>query len=106
MENKQDSIVVSGKSKKCHSCKKKNVEINELPQINEEMFIEIPSGDELLNSYLLLGNKELSISDKEKISNDYKFIFNEDFHFDCNSCINQQTIKFRNFLKYHLKLNV
>lgn len=96
----EDSITL-GKSKKCHKCKKKNIEINELPPVIEEEFF-IPSTEDIKNTYLSLNGDY----DKEYVNKLFNFLFNEDYVHDCKSCSNQQNIKLGNFLRNHLKVNI
>lgn len=83
------------KKKGCSSCKKKKQEVTELPPvIQEDIFIPTSSDIKLAYAELtsLLGVKE---DKKEFISKVYKFLFNEEFDWNCRSCVNKQARRFR-----------
>lgn len=86
------------KKKGCTSCKKKKNEVTSLPQVIEDD-IFIPTSGDIKLAYAeltsLLGVKE---DKKEFISKVYKFIFNEDFDWNCRSCVNAQARRFRIYL--------
>lgn len=88
----------SKKKKGCTSCKKKKeVVVEKLPlpfEIEEELFI--PTQEDVKVAYAeltsLLGVKE---DKKDFITKVYQFLFNEDFDWGCNSCVNKQSRRFR-----------
>lgn len=88
-------------AKGCTSCKKKKpitlgFEVEEI--------IYIPSADEVKLAYVELGNKDQS--KREFINKVYKSIFNEDFNFDCPSCVNTQVRKFQHYITNELNMNI
>jgi len=93
---KQNAIENPGKKKKgCTSCKKKKEEITKLePLIEEDMFIPTSADIKLAYAELtsLLGVKD---DKKEFIGKVFKFLFNEDFDWNCRSCTNKQARRFR-----------
>ena len=100
---KLNSIENQGKKKKgCTSCKKKK-EINEpLPPL-EVLFI--PTNEDIKLAYAELTSFGGVKADKKIFINEvYKFLFNEEFDFNCRNCVNAQARKFTNYLKYELKL--
>ena len=58
-----------------------------------------------INSYEELYNKNLE-PHKEFINKVYSFLFNENFDFDCRSCVNSQSIKLKNYITNTLKLKI
>jgi hypothetical protein len=103
---KIEAVTVSNKrGKKCHSCKKKNIEITELAPVNDMDDIFIPTPDDIKLAYEELHNKDLG-PHKEYINKVYMFLFNEEFDFDCRSCVSQQSIKLKNYITHTLKLKV
>lgn len=101
-----EAVTVSKKKQRgCTSCKKKNIEITELPQVDEMNDIFIPTPEEIKLAYEELYNKNLE-PHKEFIGKVYAFLFNESFDFQCRSCINTQAIKLKNYITHTLKLKV
>lgn len=101
-----DAVTVSKKKPRgCKSCKKKNIEITELPAVDEMQELFIPTPDDIKLAYEELYNKNLE-PHKEFINKVYSFLFNENFDFDCRSCVNAQTIKLKNYITNTLKLKV
>jgi hypothetical protein len=96
---KRNSIENPGKRKRgCHNCKKKDVEVKAEPLlITEDMWI--PTQEEIKLAYAELtsfgGVKE---DKKELIANVYRFIFDEDFDFNCKSCVSKQARRFNYYL--------
>jgi len=96
------------KKKPCTSCKKKKKVITELPQVidmdelMEELYI--PTEQEIHLAYVELGNKDED--KKEFINKVYKFLFNEDFDFGCQSCVNRQSRRLKNYINEHFELKV
>lgn len=104
LKDKLKSLKSDGKKKKgCTSCKKKKEPLTFLPElVDEDMFI--PSPDEIRLAYIELGNKVLN--KREYINKVYNFLFNEDFNFDCRSCVNGQARRLKNYITEVLKLKV
>jgi hypothetical protein len=83
------------RKKGCGECKKKKKEVSKLePVVEEELWIPSESDIKLAFAELtsLLGVKE---DKKEFISKVYRFLFNEEFNFNCRSCVNKQARRFR-----------
>lgn len=83
------------KKKGCTTCKKKKNEVTQLPPVVEEdIFIPTQADIKLAYAELtsLLGVKE---DKKEFIGKVYKFLFNEEFDWNCRSCVNKQARRFR-----------
>ena len=83
------------KKKGCSSCKKKKNEVTSLPPIvEEELFIPTSADIKLAYAELtsLLGVKD---DKKEFIGKVYKFLFDEEFDWNCTSCVNKQARRFR-----------
>lgn len=84
-----------GKTKKgCASCKKKKHEVKLEPVVNEEIYVPTEADIKLAFAELtsLLGVKD---DKKEFIGKIYKYIFNEEFDWDCKTCVNNQARRFR-----------
>ena len=81
----------------CSSCKKKN-KIENLDPLKTEI-VWAPSEEDIKLAYAeltsVLGVKE---DKKDFINKVYKFLFNEDFNFNCKGCGNKQAVRFRNFM--------
>lgn len=94
------------KKKKCTECKKKKVVTKLPPVIEDEDYIPyVPSQSDMLLAYSEINNRQ----DKSKrafVNKVYSFLFNEDFDFTCESCVNTQTRKFRNYLNQTFKYNL
>ena len=86
LEEKIKSSKATGKKKKgCTSCKKKAATPIVLPELVEEE-LYIPTPEDIRLAYLELGNRVEN--KREFINKIYNFLFNEDFNFDCRSCVN------------------
>jgi hypothetical protein len=104
--NNMDAVTVSKKKTRgCNSCKKKKNEITELPPVNDMDDIFIPTPEDIKLAYAELYNKDIE-PHKEYINKVYSFLFNENFDFDCRSCVNAQAIKLKNYIIHTLKLKV
>lgn len=81
----------------CTSCKKKKPVTKLEPILQETVWV--PTKEEIKLAYAeltsLLGVKE---DKKEFINNVYKFLFNEDFDFNCKGCSNGKVRRFKNYL--------
>jgi len=100
----------NGKTKKgCTSCKKKKEVLTTLPEIDPiylEANIEpyFPTREVIHLAYVELGNR---VENKRELINGvYKALFNEDFNFDCSSCVNAQARRLRNYIIEVLKIPV
>ena len=106
MKSNVEAVTVSKKKvKPCQTCKKKNIEINELPVIMDEPLF-IPSPTDIKLAYEELYSKELTQQQKDYIQSVYQFVFNEVFDFECPTCVNSQSIKLRNYILYKLNLKL
>jgi ribosomal protein L37AE/L43A len=104
LKKKLESLKSDGKKKKgCSSCKKKKEPIV-LSDVIEEDNMYIPTPDEIRLAYIELGNRVLD--KKEFINKVYNFLFNEDFNFNCPSCVNGQARRLKNYIIEVLKLEV
>jgi hypothetical protein len=104
LKDKIDSLKSDGKKKKgCTSCKKKKEPLTFLPDlVDEEMFI--PSPNDILLAYVELGNR---VEDKKEFINKvYSFLFNEEFDFNCPSCVSIQSRKLKNYINDKLNIKV
>lgn len=103
---KIEAVTVSKKKQRgCSSCKKKNIEITELAPVDEIDDLFIPTSEDIKLAYEELYNKDLE-PHKEFINKVYSFLFNENFDFDCRSCVSQQAIKLKNYITHTLKLKI
>lgn len=87
------------KKKGCTSCKKKKNEVTKLEPVTQEEDIWIPTPADVKLAFAeltsLLGVKD---DKKEFISKVYKFLFDEEFDWQCKSCTNRQARRFRIYL--------
>jgi hypothetical protein len=102
---KQNSIENPGKSKRgCKDCKKpKEVVVEKVP-LPFELEIYIPSVEEIKTAYVMLSN--LKNDEKPYIQKVFNAIFNEEFDFNCPSCIHTQTRMLQNYIRDVLKLKL
>lgn len=104
LKEKIETSKATGKKKKgCTSCKKKAATPIDLPELIEEQ-LYIPTPDEIRLAYVELGNRVQN--KREFINKIYNFLFNEDFNFDCRSCVNGQARRLKNYIETNLKLKV
>ena len=93
---KQEYIDNPPKKKRgCTSCKKKKEEVTKLePLIEEDMFI--PTQEDIKVAYAEL-TSILGVKDDKKdfIGKVFKFLFDEEFDWNCRSCTNKQARRFR-----------
>lgn len=86
------------KKQPCEKCKKKKV-VKKLDPIIEDK-IEIFTKEDILKAFDELSSYSGPREDKkEYISKVYKFIFNEDFDWTCNSCGHRQARKYKNYVE-------
>ena len=105
LKNKLESLKSDEpvKKKKCTTCKKKKEPITFLPElVDVDMFI--PSKNDIHLAYIELGRKDNS--KREFINKVYNFLFNEDFNFGCQSCVNVQVRRLKNYLNDKLNIKV
>ena len=105
LKNKLESLKSDEpvKKKKCTTCKKKKEPITFLPElVDVDMFI--PSKNDIHLDYIELGRQDNS--KREFINKVYQFLFNEDFNFGCQSCVNVQVRKLKNYLNDKLNIKV
>jgi hypothetical protein len=89
----------------CKSCKKKKP-ITELPLIVDETFYS-PSRDEIKSALAELSSmKGVKPEKREEINKVFKFLFNQDFNFDCGGCASNQAQLFHNFVVNELKIEI
>jgi hypothetical protein len=96
------------KKKPCASCKKKAKEVKQvvLPAPEPE-YVWTPTRDEIKLALAELTNMKGVRADKrEFINNVYKFLFNEEFDFDCGGCASRQALRMHNFCLYMLKIEI
>lgn len=102
---KLNSIENPGKTKRgCKSCKKpKEVVIEKLP-LPFELEPYIPSVEDIKKAYVMLSN----LKDEERyfIEMVYVALFNEEFNFECKSCVHTQTRKLQNYIRDILKIKL
>jgi hypothetical protein len=93
------------KKKPCTTCKKKG-KVTKLEVMEEPVSLfDIPSLEDIKLAYAELTSfGGVKKEKKEQIEKIYKFLFNEDFDWNCRSCISNQARKFHNHMKYNLKL--
>jgi hypothetical protein len=104
---KLNSIENPGKQKRgCKSCKKpKEVVVEKAPLPFElEPQIFIPTIEDIKKVYIMLGNPK----DEEKpyIKQVYEALFNEEFDFNCRSCVHTQTRILKNYITNELKIKL
>jgi hypothetical protein len=88
----------------CKTCKKKK-ELTELPPVVELDYI--PSAEDIKSAYAELANYAGVQEDKKPmIKKVYEAIFNETFDFACGGCISTQARKFKNYIKFKLKIRI
>lgn len=102
---KLNSIENPGKQKKgCKNCKKpKEVVVEKLP-LPYVLEPYIPDLEDIKRAYVMLGNPK----DTQKlfINQVYQSLFNEEFDFNCPSCVHTQTRILQNYLKNELKIKI
>lgn len=90
----------------CKSCKKKPP-IEKLPDVIDLQAEYIPTLDDIKLAYVELSNRGGVPADKREFINKvYKFLFSEDFNFDCAGCATTQGVKFQNYIRFELKIPV
>jgi hypothetical protein len=91
----------SKKVKGCTSCKKKKVINESLPPL-QEFFI--PSVEDIKKAYVMLGDPKEE--EKEYIKKVYHSLFNDEFDFNCSSCVHKQTRILKNYIINELKIKI
>ena len=85
----------------CSSCKKKPPVTKLEPVIEEKMFF---TNEQIKLAYdLLSGIKQ---EEKPFVNEIYKYVFNEDFDWNCKVCVNSQARKLKNYIEYELKIKL
>jgi len=95
-------------AKGCKTCKKKP-ELSELPEVIElDEPLLIFDSEDIVKAYYAITEKD-GIRDEIKplITGVYRQVFNEEFVYErCISCKNNQLNKFRNYIRFYLKINI
>ena len=95
-------------AKGCKTCKKKP-ELTELPEVIElDEPLLIFDSEDIVKAYYAITEKD-GIRDEIKplITGVYRQLFNEEFVYErCISCKNNQLNKFRNYIRFYLKINI
>jgi hypothetical protein len=101
-ELKAEAVANPPKKKKgCSDCKKKAKEVKQvvLPDPFEGV-IYVPSVSDIRKAYLLLNNtRGINPMDKPFINKVYVALFNEEFDFNCSTCVSRQSMKYYNYCK-------
>jgi hypothetical protein len=106
LEQKLQNLKADGKKKKgCASCKKKKEVLEALPEIEDIEPLYIPTKEEIQLAYVELGNRDRN-KVKPLIARVYSALFNEEFNFDCSSCVNAQARRLKNYIIEVLKIPV
>ena len=89
----------------CTTCKKKG-KVTKLEVYEEPIdLLDLPTLEDIKVAYAELTSfGGVKNEKKEQIQKIYKFLFNEDFDWNCRSCVSNQARKFHNHMKYNLKL--
>jgi hypothetical protein len=106
LKDKLESLKSDGKKKKgCTDCKKKKPIIELPPIIEDEDYIPfIPTMDDIRLAYVELGNR--GNDKREFINKVYRFLFNDDFNFNCGSCVNKQSRRLKNYINDNSELKI
>ena len=94
---KKNELDPPKKKRGCTTCKKKKHDVVLEPVKEEELWIPSDADIKLAFAELtsLLGVKD---DKKEFIGKVYRFLFNEEFDWNCRSCVNNQARRFRIYL--------
>ena len=94
------------KKEGCSDCKKKNKPITTLPPVEfveDELYI--PTTAEIKEAYFnLISMGGVKKQDKPHIEKVFYALFNEEFDWNCKSCVSSQVIRFTNLMRNTLKL--
>ncbi len=85
----------------CTTCKKKKP-VTKLDPVIEEVMTFDPQQVKL--AYSLLGG--IKEDEKPFVNEVYKYIFNENFDWNCKICVNTQARKLKAYIENELKLTV
>ena len=104
---KQNSIENPGKQKRgCKSCKKpKEVLVEKAPlpfELEEQIYI--PTVEDIKLAYIMLGS--LKEEEKPFIKKVYESLFEDEFDFNCRSCVHTQTRVLQNYIRDVLKIKL
>jgi hypothetical protein len=92
----------------CKSCKKKPEIVQSTEIIETQEPLLVYDNDDIVKAYHSMTERD-GIREEMKpfISSVYKQVFNEEFDFGkCASCKNNQYHKLRNYIRFHLKINI
>ena len=93
------------KVKGCKSCKKKKeVEVKGNTELPVQLTEYIPSVEDIKRAYIMLGRPKEE--EKPFIKKVYESLFNEEFDFNCYSCVHTQTRILKNYITNTLKLKL
>jgi len=93
------------KVKGCKSCKKKKeVEVVGNTELPVQLTEYIPTVDEIKTAYIMLGS--LKEEEKPFIKKVYESLFDEEFDFNCYSCVHTQTRILKNYITNTLKIKL
>lgn len=85
----------------CTTCKKKKPITKLEPVVEESItFTDV----QVKQAYDLLGG--IKIEEKPFVNEVYKSIFNEDFDWGCNHCVNTQARKLKHYIENELKIKL
>jgi len=85
----------------CTACKKKKVVTKLEPVMDETISF---TNEQIRLAYDLLGGIK---EDERPFVNDvYKYIFNENFDWNCKVCVNSQARKLKNYIENELKIKL
>jgi hypothetical protein len=102
---KLNSIENPGKPKRgCKDCKKPKEVIVDKPPLPFELEPYIPSIEDIKTIYIMLGDPKEE--EKQFIRQVFESLFNEEFDFNCPSCVHTQTRMLKNYIKDVLKLKL
>lgn len=106
-ELKKNSIENPGKKKRgCSSCKKSKDVVVEKAPLPFELEIYIPTPQEIKLAYEELGSIKLTDEKKIFINKIYFSLFDEQFDFNCRSCVSKQARKLYNYITYELNMKL
>jgi len=99
-------LETKGKSKRCKTCKEKQVELPPIDFTEEPLIVY--DEEDIVKAYNEMVRRDGIKEESKVFINDvYKQLFNEDFRFDnCHSCKNTQYHKLRNYILYKLKKRI
>lgn len=106
-ELKKNSIENPGKKKRgCGSCKKSKELIVEKAPLPFELEIYIPSPQEIKLAYEELSSIKLTDEKKIFINRVYSSLFDDQFDFNCRSCVSKQARILYNYITNELNMKL